>query len=92
MSHRVSSGVHLPRRLLGGRAGMYPHLGKVVAKARFHEGAYCWLQRPARTGKDVINTGRRLAHLHLTGGSPPLALDRRWGITDTGLYCRCHYL
>ena len=36
VAERVGACVHLPRRLLGSRTGMHPHLGKVVAEALLH--------------------------------------------------------
>ena len=41
MSHRVSEGVHVLRRLLGSRVGMHPHLGEVVGETLFHVLPYC---------------------------------------------------
>ena len=36
LSYRVGVSVHVLRRLLGSRAGMHPHSGKVVAEALLH--------------------------------------------------------
>ena len=48
VTYRICTGVDTLRRLSGSRAGMYPHAGKVVAKARLHEGARAGIQLLSR--------------------------------------------
>ena len=61
---RIGTRVHVPRRLLGGRAGMHAHSGKVVAEAPFHILPKRRIQRPARAGEDAVILER------LSGASP----------------------
>jgi hypothetical protein len=57
MAHRVSIGVHIPRRLLGHRLAMHTHMRKVVAQALLHVLAQFCVQRPANAGKSLVYTG-----------------------------------
>ena len=59
VSYRVRTGVHIPHRLLGSRAGMHPHAGKVVAEALLHVLPHRRFQRPAEAGKDSVYAGGR---------------------------------
>jgi hypothetical protein len=42
MSHGVPYGVDVPRRLLGGRAGMHPDVREVLTEALLHDLAQRW--------------------------------------------------
>ena len=55
ISHRVGAGVHVSRRLLSVRAGMYPHSGKIVAEPLLHVVPHRLIQRPAGGTQDVVN-------------------------------------
>jgi hypothetical protein len=58
VSYRVGTRIHIPRRLLGSRAGMHAHPRKVEAKAPFHFPLYRRVERLACAGQGVVHTGR----------------------------------
>ncbi len=57
MSHCVRVSVHIPRRLLGCRAGMHSHSRKAVAEARLHEGTCGGIERLARGAQHFLDDG-----------------------------------
>ncbi len=75
MPDGVRLGVHIPRRALGSRAGMHPHVGKVIAETLLHVLPERWLQRSSWTGKGLVHAGG--GGIHWPGRWPGKTLDAR---------------
>jgi hypothetical protein len=87
--HGVGIGAHLSRRLLGGRAGMYPHPRKIVAETLAHVALQRWIKRSATAGKNTIYAGGSGASLSTR--LPGVALNAWCCATDCGMRWSCYY-